>query len=129
MRGLLALLVTTGIALVAGLIGYQIGIAQNVAATTGSVVVMGGWGFPGFGFLFFPLFFLLFIGFLAFAFGGRRRSWGPGPYGNGSYGPGPWNGDDSRRQWIADAHRRLHEEEAKVGPTPPAAPTDRPSAG
>ena len=125
MRGLLALLVTIGIALTAGFIGYQVGIAQNVAATTGAVVWMGGWGFPGFGFLFF----LLFIGFLVFAFSGRRRGWGPGPYGPGPYGAGPggWSGDDSRRQWIADAHRRLHEEEARAAATTTS--SDRPTAG
>ena len=131
MRGLFALLAAGGIALVAGLIGYQVGLAQTVAATTGSVVWMGGfgWGFPFFGFIFF----FLFIGFLAFAFGGaRRRGWGPGSYGpgHGSYGgPGAWSGDDSRRQWIADAHRRLHEEEAKAAATTTPTPTDRPTAG
>ena len=129
MRGLLALLVTTGIALTAGFIGYQIGIAQNVAATTGAVVWMGGWGFPGFGFLFF----LLFIGFLVFAFSGRRRAWGgPGHHGYGPYpaGPGGWSGDDGRRQWIADAHRRLHEDEAKAATTASGTPpTDRTTAG
>jgi hypothetical protein len=129
MRGLLALLVTTGIALTAGVIGYQIGIAEDVAATTGTVVWMGGWGFPGFGFLFF----LLFIGFLVFAFGGRRRGWGPGPYGHGPYAGGPgggWSGDDARRQWIADAHRRLHEEESRgTATTTSAPPIGGPAAG
>ena len=74
MRGLLAPLVTTGIALTAGFIGYQIGLAQTVAATTGAVGWMGGWGVPGFGFRFF----LRVIGFLVFACSGRRLPWSAG---------------------------------------------------
>jgi hypothetical protein len=111
MRALFAFLLLGFTALAAGFVGFQAGVASNVGAAGGAVYL--GWGFP-FGFLFFPFFFLLFFGFLAFAFGGRRR----GPWGNG-YGPGRWgpwdSADDSdpRRQWVADAHRRLHEEEAR----------------
>jgi hypothetical protein len=105
-------------------------------------VYLGG-GVPWFGFPFGILFFFLFLGFLFFAFAGRRR--GPwGPYGGHGRGYGPWGGDlsqgDPRRQWIADAHRRLHEEEARnasgqstagQAPAPGGDPFDptRPSAG
>jgi len=129
MRVLIGILLLAFTALAAGLAGFQAGLASNVAAA-GGVVWLGG-GLPGFGFLFF----LLFIGFLFFAFGGRRR--GPGPW--GMYpGRGRWGdmGDgDPRREWIAEAHRRLHEEEPTTlrgasGPGssgPDASPTSSPA--
>src|SRR5829696_3685279 len=122
-RALFAVILLGLTALVAGFLGFQAGVASNVGAAGGAVYM--GWGFP-FGFLFFPFFFLLFFGFLAFALGGRRR----GPWGDGS---------DPRRQWVADAHRRLHEEEgrsaagtsASTAGTQPPSPFDppRPTAG
>jgi hypothetical protein len=134
MRALFGVIVLGITALVAGFVGFQAGVASNIGAAGGAVYLGGG--FPGFGFGF--LFFFLFLGFLFFAFAGRRRGpWG----GQGRMGYGPW-GDgfgegDPRRQWIADAHRRLHEDEARgvgaagssaaAGATPPD-PT-RPSAG
>jgi hypothetical protein len=132
MRALLGVLLVGATALIAGAIGYQVGVSSAVATTAaagGTVVYHAAWGFgfPWFGFLFFPLCFFLFFGLIAFAFGGRRR-WGGGPggpgwgYGNG-YTPSP---DDPRYRYIADAHRRLHEDEAAgrtpSGPTPPAPP-------
>ena len=134
MRGLIGVLFTGVVALVAGAIGFQAGIASNIGAAGGAVYLGGG--IPGFGFLFF-LFFLFFVGFLLFAIGGRRHAWARGPMG----GPGSWGKDgDPRRAWVADAHRRLHEEEAAAAgfsgtaETPGAttgtpAPTDRPAAG
>jgi hypothetical protein len=77
-------------------------------------------GFPGLGFLLF----LLFIGFAVFAVGGRHRAgWGAGhgPWAGGTAGghaggPGsPLDPSDPRRQWVADLHRRLHEEELGGG--------------
>ena len=138
MRALFAVILFGLTALLAGLVGFQAGMASNVGARRRTAVYVG-WGFP-FGFLFFPFFFLLFFGFLAFAFGGRRRGpWGPG-YGPGRWGP--WDATDSgdpRRQWVADAHRRLHEEEARnagassgsTAGTPAPNPFDppRPTAG
>jgi len=104
------------VAVVAGLVGYQAGLASNAIAAGTAVVVTGG--FPGFGFLFF----LLLFGFFFFAFAGRRRGpWGPGhghgPWagrmGPGGFGPGgPTDPSDPRRQWVADLHRSLHAEEA-----------------
>ncbi len=108
MRGFLAILFFVLVAVTAGAVGYQAGIASSVpVATAGgaSVVYVGGWAHPGF-FPFFPLFlfvpfaFLLLIGLVAFAFGGRRRHWA---------------GGGNRQEWIAEAHRRLHEEEAARG--------------
>jgi hypothetical protein len=135
MRGLIGVLFTGVVALVAGAIGFQAGIASNIGAAGGAVYLGGG--IPGLGFLFF----LFFVGFLLFAIAGRRRAWAHVPMG----GPGRWAGHgsfedgDPRRKWVADAHRRLHEEEAAAGTTGmtgttganPAAPTptDRPAAG
>ena len=142
MRGLIGVLFTGIVALVAGAIGFQAGIASNLGAAGGAVYLGGG--IPGLGFLFF----LFFIGFVLFAIAGRRRAWAHDPMG----GPGRWAGHgsfedgDPRRQWVADAHRRLHEEEAAAaGTTGPArttgagtatgagvataTPTDRPAAG
>ena len=128
MRALLGVLLVTVTALVAGAIGYQVGVSSAVAqaaTTTGTVVYHAGWGFgfPWFGFLFFPFFLFLCFGLFAFAFGGRRRC-GGGPGWGGGYGANgyPGNLDDPRYRWVADAHRKLHEDEA-AGRTPPAPPT------
>jgi len=123
MRGLFTLLIATIAALVGGVIGFQLGVTSNIGAAGGTVVWHAG--FPFFGFIFPFLFFFLFIGLLAFAFGGRRRGWGGGPgWGPGAY---PMSSDDPRRQWIADAHRRLHEDEARTGTS--STPDNRPPAG
>ena len=103
-------------ALVAGLVGYQIGVGSSAAAAGATVIVAGGG--PGFGFLFF----LFFLGIVLFAFGGRRR--GPWGYGHRGWAPngaamggGTGTGDgsshaDPRRQWVAEMHRSLHAAEA-----------------
>ncbi len=128
MRALFGVILVGFTALIAGAIGYQAGISSTVAtaaATSGTVVYHAGWGFgfPWFGFLLFPFFLFLCFGLFAFAFGGRRR-WGGGP--GWGYGPHGYTGnpDDPRRQWIADAHRRLHEEEARTAGTSSGAATD-----
>ena len=145
MRALFGVILVGITALVAGAIGYQAGISSAVAttaATTGTVVYHAGWGFgfPWFGFLLFPFFLFLLFGLFAFAFGGRRR-WGGGP--GWGYGPHGYTGstDDPRYRYIADAHRRLHEDEASrasgtsATSTPPSAPEPgpldppRPTAG
>ena len=118
--GFLGILLLGLVAVVAGLVGYQAGLASNAIAAGTAVVVTGG--FPGFGFLFF----LLFIGFLFFAFAGRRRGpWGPG-HGHGPWagrmgpggfgGPGTTDPSDPRRQWVAEMHRSLHAEQAAADP-------------
>ena len=130
MRALLGVLLVGVTALVAGAIGYQVGVSSAVAttaATAGTVVYHAGWGFgfPFFGFLLFPFFLFLLFGLFAFVFGGRRR-WGGGPGGPGwGYGGHGYTGnpDDPRYRWVADAHRKLHEDEAAGRtPTPPAPP-------
>jgi hypothetical protein len=138
MRGFLAFLFLGLVALGAGAVGYNIGVSQAVAsaaATAGATVVYaGGWHagwllFP-FGLLLAPLFFIAFFGFLAFAFGPRRR-YGRGGWGGHGPGGGPM-GDrwDARRQWVADQHRRLHEEEARAASsTGTAEATTPPSDG
>lgn len=124
MRGFLAFLFLGLVALGAGAIGYNAGISHQVATTAAAngatVVYDGGWHWGGlfflpFAFFLVPLFFFSFFGFLAYAFGSRRR-WGRGwgDHGDGPDGFGPMGGRrfDTRRDWMADAHRRLHEEEA-----------------
>ncbi len=117
MRGFLGILAVLFVALIGGAIGFQAGVVTNVGAGAATAAPPGWvwwWGFPHFGgFLFGLLFLFLIIGLLSFAFGGRRR----GPWARRAYRRG-WGYDpmddpfDSRRQWMADAHRRLHEEEA-----------------
>ena len=133
--GSLRVLFLAVFALVAGLVGYQIGVGSTAAASGATVIVTGGG--PGFGFLFF----LFFIGILLFAFGGRRR--GPWGYGHGAWGPGmsrgPWGGQprdggsgtDPRRQWVAAMHRNLHAADVPTaaGATPRGdQPKDTPTA-
>jgi hypothetical protein len=142
MRGFLAFIFVALVALGAGAVGYQTG-ASSIATTTtaagASVVYVGGWHagwllFP-FGFFLFPLFLFTFFGFLAFAFGGRRRRWGGhGPM-SMHRGFGPSDDQDPRHQWVADAHRRLHEADAArttaaaSGTTTPRGPSAGPTAG
>jgi hypothetical protein len=144
MRGFIALLFTGLVALVAGTIGYQAGAASTVAAGTGVSFLL----LAGLPHLFGFLFFLLFIGFVASMIAGRRRHWaGDGPMGMhggpGRWGPmGPMGGpgrfgqmdeNDPRRQWVAEAHRRLHEADAAraagtgAAPTTPTAPSASPA--
>ncbi len=137
MRGFLGVLVVLLVALVAGVAGFQAGVMSNISAAAGSAVGPGYswmWGFPHVGgFLFGLLFLLLLIGLFSFAFGGRRARWDRG-WRHGVWGYGPM-GDptDPRRQWIEDAHRQLHEEEARranaTTPVPDAPPPPGPGAG
>ena len=129
MRGFLAFLFIGFVAFGAAAIGYQAGLSSGAASAAvaggASVVYVGGWHLGGllllpFLFLSVPLFLMSFFAFLAFVLGGRRRHWaGHGPMGmRGGFGSGfgrghgPMGDGDPRRQWIVDAHRRLHEEDA-----------------
>ena len=138
MRGFLAFLFLGLVALGAGAVGYNIGVSQAVTTTAGAagatVVYAGGWHLGGLlllplAFFLVPVLFMTFFGFLAFAFGPRRR-FGHGGWGGhggwagaeGGHGPmgagfGPGHGYDRRREWVAEAHRRLHEEEARTAST------------
>jgi len=109
--------------LVAGVIGYQAGVAATATGAAGTVVVLGGG--PGLG----TFLFLLFIGFIVFG-GAKRRMWahghgGPdGQRGFGHFGPMGWGGgrgstdpNDPRREWLTKMHRSLHEAESASGST------------
>lgn len=114
----LVVLVLLGIV---GVVGYQIGIDQNVAAqlpAAGAPVAYYGYPYHfGFGFLgfLFPLFFLFLIfGLLRAAMWGGRGGWGH-RYGSGSM-RGPW-GDEARSR-IEELHKELHgEKPASGGPS------------
>ena len=147
MRAFIAFVLLLIVAGTAGTIGYQAGVAADVG-TAGHVVILGG--FPGLGSILF-LFFL--FGLVMLAFRPRRHGpWGRhgtmgGPNGWGAGWSGGWSGGpmgnpgDPRRQWVAEAHRRLHEEEARTGRSTPDGGTtatgnpnpgstgDRPTAG
>ncbi len=120
MRGFLGILAVVLVALVAGTIGFGAGVAANAggAVSAGTAIAPGyvyWWGFPHFGGLLFGFLFLIFvIGLISFAVRGPRRArWDRGWY-RGYWGYGPTHGPaDPRHQWMADAHRRLHEEEAR----------------
>jgi hypothetical protein len=91
------------VALGGGLVGYQIGLSQAVAAEGARVAYWPGFGF-GFGWLLFV--FLIFA--LVFAF---RPRWGRGP------GPGGPGGYRSRWQEGFDEwHRRAHDDTAGSSP-------------
>jgi hypothetical protein len=154
MRGFLAFLFLGLVALGAGAIGYNMGLSQTVttAAANGATVVYGGGGHWGgllllpFAFFLVPLSFICFFGFLAFAFGPRRR-FGRGPWGGHDHADGPMGfgrmsgrGWDGRGEWIAEAHRRMHEADAArsgsssgttsaSGSSGPSNPSGGPSAG
>ncbi|HEY5628217.1 MAG TPA: hypothetical protein VIR16_01790 [Candidatus Limnocylindrales bacterium] len=129
MRGFLAFIFLGLVALGAGAIGYNIGVSHEVATTAAAngatVVYDGGWHWSGlfflpFAFFLVPLFFFSFFGFLAFAFGPRRRfgrGWGDHDHDGGPMGFGPMGGRhwDRRSEWIAEAHRRMHEDDAARG--------------
>ena len=113
----IAVLILVGII---GLVGYQIGIAQNVAAQLpAGVAPVAYYGYPyhfGFGFLGFllPLFFLFLIfGLLRAAMFGGRGGW------KGGYGPGRHWGGYGR---LEEIHRELHGEKPSDKTSGPAGP-------
>lgn len=96
-------------AFIAGLVGYQIGVSQNVAAqvpAAGAAAPAYYWYGPhmfGFGFLFPILFFFLFIAMIGAAVRGGR-GWGG-------------HGHDWRRARLEEIHRELHTEKPQGGGT------------
>ena len=118
------------VVLIAGGIGYWLGVGANVAtvaapvATTPVVYGFHWFGFPFFGFFFFLLFLFVIFAVIRRVAMGRRVGpgwYGPGPggagsgsHGHGYYGgPGPrgWNGqdippmaDDMLQRWHRQAH-------------------------
>ena len=121
--GLVVVIVLAGIGVGIYDAGVQQGIAQTASVPAGTVPYAAyGYGFHGgFGFLglLFPLFFLFLIfGIARAAFRGGRGGWGHGyGHGYGKWGPGGPTGGSDREAWVAEMHRRLHEES---GSTPPA---------
>lgn len=119
-RTILVLLVAAGF----GLVGYQIGIGQNIAAQLpAGAAPVAYYGFPHhvaygfstfFSFLFTLFFIFLFFGLLRAAFFGGRgwghggsRSWGARGWVDGMGGPG--------RERIEALHRELHGEKPTSG--------------
>ena len=147
--GVLVLALGAGVAALA----YQAGVSQGAAtaATTGSVVVIGGgpWGFGVLGVL-FGLFFLFILAriVIGITFGTFGRGRGHGPWAHGYHpGRGAWTdapaggpgaggpgAGGSRGYWgdretfVAEMHRRLHERETAAGSAPPPDPAS-PAAG
>jgi hypothetical protein len=97
---------------------YQIGFDQGVAATAGettTVVQVGhrgyGWGFFPFWFIFPLFFFFLFIIGKAFWWGPWRGGWGGpyrGPYGGGE-GDVPPHVEKRLQTWHEEAHAEKKE--------------------
>jgi hypothetical protein len=116
----LVVLVLLGIV---GVVGYQIGIGQNIAAQLPAVGAPGpyygypygpGFGFGFLGFLFPLFFFFLIFGLLRAAMWGGR-GWSGHKHGYGSM-RGPW-GDEARSR-IEELHKELHgEKPASGGPS------------
>jgi hypothetical protein len=98
--GWLRVLAVVGVALFAGLVGYQIGISQNIVVEGGRAVGYPGWGlgwwFGGF-FLFLLFMFLLFAAF--------RPRWGGPP----SWSGRDWSSHDHAPPPFEEWHRRAHE--------------------
>jgi len=101
--GVLLLVILGGIAI--GLGAYHAGVNHGLTeASNARVVHVEERGPGGFGFIFFPLF---FIGLFLLLRGAHwRRHWhGGGPWGHG-HGPGTHDREDRIEEW----HRRLHEQ-------------------
>jgi hypothetical protein len=136
--GLVVIVVLAGIGVGIYDAGVQQGIAQTASVPAGTLPYAAyGYGFHGgFGFLglLFPLFFLFLIfGIARMAFRGGRGGWGHG-YGRGygKWGPGPGGpgmGGSDRETWVADWHRRLHEDGGSTPPTGPGATGSPGSSG
>lgn len=103
-------------ALIVGLIGYQIGVSQNIAVPVPAVASGApvgywygmhpyGYGFGGFGLLIPIVFFFLFVAFISAAVRGARG----------------WDGhgySQSRRERLEQLHRELHGERPSSGGSP-----------
>lgn len=107
--GLIGVIVAALVALVAGVIGYNIGLGANLAAS-GTVVARPYWGFgffhPFFGLLFGILFLVLIFALIRRAvWGGHSHGWGR----HGWYAPsGP--GGQTREEMLERWHRQAHGE-------------------
>lgn len=117
------------IALIAGGIGYSLGVGANVAAAGAPVVYpIYGWhfGFPFFG-LFFGLLFLFLIFGVVRRITWGRHAYGPGGYGMHGYrmrgpGQGGWPQDKPMPPFADEMLQRWHRQ--AHGETPPTPPLD-----
>ena len=124
MRAFIGFLFFGLVALVAGTLGFQAGVASALAGGTGnSAAVWFLIGGPHLGGLFFL--FIVFAIVMAISGARRRRhwhrAWTSGPDGS-PMGRGPWSGSgpmggrfadgDRGRAWVSEMHRTLHEADA-----------------
>ncbi len=100
------------LAAIAGLVGYQVGVAQNIAAQLPvAAAPVAQYGYPywhvGFGFIgiLFPIFFVLL--FMGLVMGLVRAAVG------GGHG-GHWEG---RRHRLEELHRELHRDQGPGTPS------------
>ena len=123
--GLVGVIVAALVALAAGVIGYNIGLGANVAAS-GTVVAHPYWGFgffhPFFGLLFGILFFLLIFALIRRAVWGGGHGWGR----HGWYGPGSPNGQ-TREEMFERWHRQAHGDHENAATSYPHAPGNPPA--
>ncbi len=122
-RGIAALV----LALVAGVVGYEIGIQQNIAVQVPAAGVpvpyywYGAHPFGFLGFLFPVLFFFLFVALISAAVRGAHGWGGYGGHGWGGPGGRGWGGPghDWRRARMEELHREMHGEKPQGGgPSP-----------
>ena len=144
--GIAALLGAVLLALIAGGIGFALGVGAGTTVAPAGAPVAYGWHWFGFGFPFFGLIFGLLFLFLIFALIRRAvwggRGWHGHGYGYGpSYGPGQggrygWDGksvppfaDEMLRNWHSQAHGQstAGDQPPTTGgqPTQPTDPTQR----
>ncbi len=125
------------VVLIAGGVGFFLGVGTNVAtvAPVAGTPVVYGWhffGFPFFGFFFFLLFIFLILAVLRRVVGGghRDRGWygaGHGHYGTGTPGGRPnWDSkdippmaDDMLERWHSRAHGTPEPSASSAPPSPP----------
>lgn len=115
--GFIGLFVSLLIAIVAGVIGYNMGLSAGLATTGASgatriIYAPGGFGFGGFGLLFGILFLVLIFSFIRRAAWGGSHGWS-GRGGSGHYGG--WGHEQGSvppqaEPMFDDWHRRAHGE-------------------
>ncbi len=122
--GLFGVLIVVVLALVAGGIGYAVGVGSAPVAAGAPGAVVYPYFFHPFGFgLFGFIFFFLLIALLFAAIRGRRwgGGYGPGRGWGGGYGPGGWgrfNANDvppPMQQALEDWHRQAHGQPGSTG--------------
>lgn len=120
--GWIGLIVAALVALVAGVIGYNLGLGAQIATTgSGTAVAYPWWGFgfgwhPLFGLLFGILFFVLIFALIRRAvWGGSGHHHGPGWGRTGWYGPYGQSREEMLERWHRAAHGEAAHGEAEHG--------------